>query len=887
MENDPDIILLNSHGLKNSEELKIPGYRIYKINYTENIYDGSAIGIKHNINHRLFDDFDTDFIAIEIDTSLGPIQVATTYLPPRRPFLPYTDMHRLLSNSIPTYILGDFNGRHSIFGNRDNNTVGKSLSNLVNQGKLIHLGPYFPTFLSHNSSTTPDKIFANKHHYLNHIIEQGDITTSDHLPVILKLSTTPFIIEKQKTYKINKADWDLFQHKLDAHINVTNFEGSNFEQIENATTEWTNTVKNAMETSIPKSTHKYIYQLNITPEIKQLETQFKNLQHDATLYGWTLPKYRDYLRIKTELKERCKEAYNKNWEDQIKFLSDNSKNSKQFWNKIKILKGKKNNHTNYMKDTEGKKYYSDQEKCQLMEETWKNVFRITDEEEQNFDKQHSDHIDRYININNNRVKPYFTVELNRLNNENYNTREITTEEIKTYIRRSKNKAPGTTKINKTILEKCTYKTLEQLKNIFNACLAIGYFPSAFKEAIIKFIPKKDKSPINPINYRPISLLEVPGKIFEKLIQSRLNNFLSENNIIKERQHGFRTYKGTHTAITTTSEFIANAFAEKRQVYMVLRDVAKAFDKVWHNGLKYKILRLGLPEILEKIICSFLNNRKARINLGNEYSNCMELLSGVPQGSVLSPTLYTLYTNDLPPPEYGCLDTMYADDITQIITTPSKSKLMMKAKVEREIERINKFERKWKIRTSEEKFKIIPLAQLKTNKIKVNGKDIETSKGGKLLGLNISITGYVGHITKTINKGNAILSQLRRFSNLTPQTKATLVKTLLIPVMEYPSIPICRASNTQKRKMQTVLNKALRFINCNEEDQLNSYNLHIKYNITPLNISNHQKAKNTWETIRLSEPEQYDMLVTPHDNTHTWFPKSSNVITMDEPTPIIT
>ncbi len=83
--------------------------------------------------------------------------------------------------------------------------------------------------------------------------------------------------------------------------------------------------------------------------------------------------------------------------------------------------------------------------------------------------------------------------------------------------------------------------------------------------------------------------------------------------------------------------------------------------------------------------------RQKISIGNEYSNYIGLLSGVP--SVLSPTLYTLHTNDFPPPEYGCLDTMYADDITQVITSPSKSKLMMKIKVEREIERMNKFERK--------------------------------------------------------------------------------------------------------------------------------------------------------------------------------------------------
>ncbi len=232
-------------------------------------------------------------------------------------------------------------------------------------------------------------------------------------------------------------------------------------------------------------------------------------------------------------------------------------------------------------------------------------------------------------------------------------------------------------------------------------------------------------------------------------ETRLNFFLSENNILKERQHGFRTYKGTSTAITTTYEAIANALAQKKKkkVYMVLKDVVKAFDKVWHNGLKYKLLTLQLPSILEKILCNFLDNRKGKINIGKEYNREIRLLSGVPQGSVLSLTLYTLFTNDLPPPEHGCLDTMYADDVTQIITSASKSKLMIKLKVERNIESINKFERKWKIKTSEEKFQIIPIAQLKTKKIIVNNKEIETSKSAKLLGLNISITGLVGHISE--------------------------------------------------------------------------------------------------------------------------------------------
>ncbi len=108
----PHLILINSHGQKSKETLKIPGYKVYKANYSESIADGSAIAIKHNIPHKLYDDFDFDVLPVEIQTNLGPIIISTMYLPPRRPFLPFTDMHRLLSNNIPTYIIGDFNGRH-------------------------------------------------------------------------------------------------------------------------------------------------------------------------------------------------------------------------------------------------------------------------------------------------------------------------------------------------------------------------------------------------------------------------------------------------------------------------------------------------------------------------------------------------------------------------------------------------------------------------------------------------------------------------------------------------------------------------------------------------------------------------------------------------------
>ncbi len=92
-------------------------------------------------------------------------------------------------------------------------------------------------------------------------------------------------------------------------------------------------------------------------------------------------------------------------------------------------------YTNYLKDSEGNKYYTNKEKCKLFENTWKDAFRITEEEEINFDNLQSEHIDAYINVNNNRINPYERVDLNRLEKNNYYTKGVTEEEIKRWIRK--------------------------------------------------------------------------------------------------------------------------------------------------------------------------------------------------------------------------------------------------------------------------------------------------------------------------------------------------------------------------------------------------------------------------------------------------------------------
>lgn len=184
-------------------------------------------------------------------------------------------------------------------------------------------------------------------------------------------------------------------------------------------------------------------------------------------------------------------------------------------------------------------------------------------------------------------------------------------EIKQTIKSFSNNTPGITNINKTILENIE-ETLTKLQWLFNHTPSMGYFPDKFKTALIKFIPKENGNTRDPFNYRPISLLEVTGEILKKILNNRLRNLLEEKHIFIDSYHGLRKHRGTNTAITTIYETAANLTPNNKQCYMVLRDVSKAFDKVWIQGLQYKFSRLDIPDITKIILNNFLLYRKAQI-----------------------------------------------------------------------------------------------------------------------------------------------------------------------------------------------------------------------------------------------------------------------------------
>ena len=172
---------------------------------------------------------------------------------------------------------------------------------------------------------------------------------------------------------------------------------------------------------------------------------------------------------------------------------------------------------------------------------------------------------------------------------------------------------------------------------------MGIFPYQWKEANVKPVHKKgDKQAI--LYYRSISLLPILAKVFEKIIFEKLYVYCKINNLITKNQSGFRPGDSCTNQLLSLVHEIHENFDCGLEVRSIYLDMSKAFDKVWHEGLIFKLKQNGIERKLLNLFSNYLANRKQRVVLNGMESNWGEIKAGVPQGSVLGPLLFLIYIN---------------------------------------------------------------------------------------------------------------------------------------------------------------------------------------------------------------------------------------------------
>jgi hypothetical protein len=185
------------------------------------------------------------------------------------------------------------------------------------------------------------------------------------------------------------------------------------------------------------------------------------------------------------------------------------------------------------------------------------------------------------------------------------------------------------------------RPLVHLTHLFSHCLRLAHFLQSWKEAKITTLPKTGKDPKFPKNLCPISLLPTTGKLFEKVILQFLKKHIEEKGLLNASQFGFHARHSTTLQLMRLTDLVTLNFNNKMSMAAAFLDIEKAFDTTGHSGLLYKMSTFEFSTSLIQLIGSFLSERKFRVLVEGEISTPRELKAGVPQGLVLSPTLYNI------------------------------------------------------------------------------------------------------------------------------------------------------------------------------------------------------------------------------------------------------
>jgi len=333
-----------------------------------------------------------------------------------------------------------------------------------------------------------------------------------------------------------------------------------------------------------------------------------------------------------------------------------------------------------------------------------------------------------------------------------------------------------------------------------------------KKSLVIMILKPGKDPTLASSYRPISLLPCLSKLFEKVLLAKLFPYLQANNIIPSHQFGFREKHGTVEQVNRVTNEIRTAFENREYCSASFLDVAQAFDRVWHEGMVFKI-RQSLPLNVHAVLESYLENRQFRVKHNSFITADFPINAGVPQGSVLGPLLYLLYTADIPTSNNSTTST-FADDTA--ILCRHKNVDAATGHLQTHLSQIEGWLSLWRIRVNEQKCRhiVFTLNKRPSSAIYLNGVAVPQTDEVTYLGIHLDkrLT-WRKHIEAKRTQMKLKVSNLNwliaQHSPLPLEHKVLLYNQVIKPIWTYGLQLYGNASSSNIEILQRAQSKILR------------------------------------------------------------------------------
>ena len=398
--------------------------------------------------------------------------------------------------------------------------------------------------------------------------------------------------------------------------------------------------------------------------------------------------------------------------------------------------------------------------------------------------------------------------------------------------------------------KTAFETLKpEVTFMYNLSIRTTQFPDSWKKALVVPIPKKGNL-TKVQNFRPISLLPLPGKIMEKLMHHQIIHYLENNSLLAKEQHGFRKAHSTVHAIAQLTTHISMKFDAKLPTLAVFIDFKKAFDCVQHPILLEKLSGMNLDESVTDWVRSYLMDRQQRVFANNTYSSYQTIVQGVPQGSVLGPLFYIVYANDLSKIFKNCKFALYADDT--VLYTSNRDTVTSVRKLQEDIDALSVWCQENGITVNAEKTKVMVfgskncLAKIAPEEIdlKFGQTTLQTVSSYTYLGLTLdNHLNYNSHVNKIISSVTSKLNQFRRMRHfLTVKAALMVYKGMLLPLLEYGDVFLTGASVANRKRLQILQNKGLRCA-LNKDISTSSDDLHAEASLLKLKYRREQHILN--------------------------------------------